>query len=163
MSNVACVHGSGAACNQLALAQDAGLAIPRDAGEAGRNFARACDAKIPGACFSLVSLVKKDGEGVFGGPCDRGDGESCFVLASLQYAAGAYGPSAALFRRSCEGGWPRANGYFERACRAGIAASCFALGRRQQACDLSLRAVTDNEAYFRAGIQPADPGFCEAR
>ncbi len=158
ISNVACAHGSGTACNQLALAQDAGLAIPRNAGEAGRNFARACDAKIPGACYSLVSLVKKDGEGVFRGPCDGGNGESCFVLASLNYSAGAYGQSAALFRRSCEGGWPRgcgglaelyragkgvaadaaqANGLFERACRAGTAASCFALGRRQQACDLS--------------------------
>jgi TPR repeat protein len=199
MTDVACLHGSGAACYQLGLAQDAGIAIPRDAAEAGRDFGRGCDLKAPGACSSLVALIQKDGDGVFLKPCEAGDGESCFLLASLYYAGGGvradYGRSAALFRQGCDAGWPRACGglgelykagrgvatdrtqamaYFERACRAGIAASCFAAGgmyreeseaalsvrRLRQACELSVRAATDNTAYFRAGMGQAEPAFC---
>ena len=114
-------------------------------------------------------------------PCDSGDGESCFVLASLRYAARDYGRSAALFRQSCDAGWERgcgglgelyraglgvtadpvrATAYFERACRAGIAASCNSLGRQHQACELSLRAAIDNSAYFHAGAPQADAAFC---
>jgi hypothetical protein len=151
--NVACQHGSGRACFSLGVALDEGRVIPRDAAEAGKDFGRACDLKTPGACPSLVALVNKDGEDVFLKPCRQGDGESCFILASLYYAgAGAprdYVRSVTLFRESCDDGWPRGCGglaecykagqgvaadtaqavqYFERACRAGIAASCFSLG-----------------------------------
>ncbi len=181
-TNVACAHGSGTACYQLGLALDAGLAIPRNAGEAGKNFARACDLKTPGSCPSLVALVKKDGDSVFLRPCDAGDGESCFVLASLRYSARDYARSTVLFRQSCDAGWARgcgglaelykaglgvaadparATAYFERACRAGIAASCNALGRQRQACEVSLRAATDNSAYFHAGVPQANAAFCD--
>jgi TPR repeat protein len=178
-TNVACRHGSGLACYQLGLALDEGAVVARDASEAGMNFARACDLKTVGACPSLVGLFRKEGDGIFQRPCDAGDGESCFVLGSLQYSARNFARSAALFRKACDSGWPRGCGglgelyratdtpqaiqYFERACRAGIAASCYSLGglyrakdealagkRLREACDLSLRAATDNAAYFRA-------------
>ena len=59
----------------------------------------------------------------------------------------------------------QATGYFEKACRGGVAASCFAAGaiyrgrneeaiareRFQQACDLSVRAAIAATAYFAAG------------
>ena len=150
--NVACLHGSGPACYHLGLALDAGLAIPRDSAEAGKSLGRACDLKAPGSCASLVALVKKDGEGVFLKPCGQGDGESCYLLASLYYAGAGvnrdYVRSAGLFRQACDDGWARGCGglgelykagqgtqadaaqaiqYFERACRAGIAASCYSL------------------------------------
>ena len=67
--------------------------------------------------------------------------------------------------------------YFERACGAGIAASCYSLGglyrsmkqeamaarRLQQACDLSIRAETARLAFFRAGgamQSETAPAFC---
>ena len=184
--NVACQHGSGGACYQLGLAQDAGVVIPRDAAEAGRNFGRACDLKTPGGCPSLVALVKKDGGAAFREPCSRGGSESCFILASVYYAGKDFVNSAELFRQACDRGWSRACGglaecyrmgqgvaadstqairLFEKACGAGVAASCFSVGgmyralndearagqRLHQACDLSLRAATDDTAYFRAG------------
>ena len=195
--NVACQHGSGGACYQLGLAQDAGIVIPRDAAEAGRNFGRACDLKTPGGCPSLVALVKKDGGAAFREPCSRGDSESCFILASVYYSAKDFVNSAELFRQSCDRGWSRACGglaecyrmgqgvaadsaqairLFEKACGAGVAASCFSLGdlyrarndearagqRLHQACDLSLRAATDDTAYFRAGgtTESAALPFC---
>jgi TPR repeat protein len=66
---------------------------------------------------------------------------------------------------------------FEKACRAGIAASCFSVAqmyrsmkdealardRFRQACDVSTRNVTASTAYFRPGstAQPATaPAFC---
>ena len=192
-TNVACRHGSGLACYQLGLALDGGMVVARDASEAGQDFARACDLKTPGSCPSLVALFRKEGDGVFQRPCDGGDGESCFVLASLQYSGGNFARSAVLFRKACDSGWPRGCGglgelyqatdpaqaiqYFERACHAGIAAELL-LARRivsggqrrgacgasrlREACDLSLRAATDNAAYFRASSAQSDmtPPFC---
>jgi TPR repeat protein len=151
--NVACVHGSGGACNQLGMALDEGITLPRDAAAAAKDFGRACDLKVTGSCQSMVAVLKKSGEDVFLGPCGRGDGESCFLLASLYYAGAGVARdaarSASLFRQSCDDGWPRGCGglgelykagqgvaadpgkaidYFERACRSGIAASCYAVG-----------------------------------
>jgi Sel1 repeat len=152
-TNVACVHGSGNACNQLGLAMEGGLPVARDATQEGKAFGRACDAKVAGACANLVALVKTDGEAVFTVPCSGGDGESCYLLGSLYYAGGGvrrdWARSAALFRQACDAGWPRGCGglgelykagqgvavdqgqaiaNFERACKAGIAASCYAVG-----------------------------------
>ena len=84
--------------------------------------------------------------------CERGDGESCFILASLYYAGGGVpkNPETAvtLFRQSCADGWSRgcgglaecyragqgiaadpaqASAYFEKACRGGVEASCFSV------------------------------------
>jgi len=151
---------------------DEGIVIPRDAAQAGKDLGRACDLKAPGACQSLVGLVRKEGPDVLLTPCNRGDGESCFVLASLYYAGGGvsrdYSRSAALFRQSCESAWPRGCGglgecyragngiavdaaqairYFERACREGIAASCFSAGSIYQGRkDTALAAQRFREA-----------------
>ena len=179
--DIACTHGSGPACLQLGLALDEGITVPRDARAAVKNLARGCDLKAGGACSALVSLVRKEGPDVLRTPCTSGDGESCFVLGSLYYS-GAGVPrdlaqSAALFRQSCDGNWPRGCGglaemqprgsaeaiaNFERACRAGVAASCtaaaaiyrerndlaLASARGRQALELSARAANENAVYF---------------
>jgi TPR repeat protein len=101
-------------------------------------------------CVSLVKLVAANGPEVFQGICDRGDGESCFILGSLYHAGQGVRRNDAqalvLFHQSCANGWWRGCGrvaesyqsgqgtevdpaqaieYFEKACRAGHAASCF--------------------------------------
>ena len=151
--SVSCSHGSGRGCMNLGMLRDEGRVTPRDLAEAGKDFARACDGSIPGSCAALVALVQRNGALVFRPACDSGDGESCFVLASLYHGGGGvprdYGRAVSLFRKSCEDGWPRGCGglgecykagrgvtadpvhaaaLFERACRGGIAASCFAAG-----------------------------------
>ena len=187
--DVSCTHGSGDACNTLGLARDAGLAIPRDAPEAGKDFARACDLKAPGACANMIALIKKEGPDVFLKPCHGGDGESCFVLASLYYAGAGvpldYGQSVALFRHSCDLAWPRGCGglgecyqaghgtaadaaqamlYFEKACREGIAASCYSAGamyRGRKDEDLAARRFQQAcEISVHAGI--AETAFFRA-
>lgn len=150
--NVACQHASARACVTLGAALNEGRLVPRDASEAGKDFGAACDLGIREACQSLVALVKQDTADLFQRPCDRGDGESCFLLASLYYAGSGVPKdrprAVALFRRSCDNGWPRGCGglgecyragegiefddaraiqYFEKACRAGIAASCYSV------------------------------------
>ncbi|HSU69214.1 MAG TPA: tetratricopeptide repeat protein, partial [Tepidisphaeraceae bacterium] len=201
--NVSCQHGSGSACLSVGTALAEGRITPRNGAEAGKAFGRACDLKTPGACPSLVALVRGDRGEAFLRACNGGDGESCFFLASLYYAGAGvprdFGRSATLFRQSCDAGWARGCGglgesyrlgqgtpadsaqaivYFEKACRAGIAASCFSAGtifrgagdealahqRFRQACDFSIRAVTANTAYFRAGASAQTemaPAFCE--
>jgi TPR repeat protein len=150
--NVACQHQSGRACVELGLVLTEGRAAPRDLPEAGKNFGAACDLGIRDACLSLIALVRNEGPDMFRRPCERGDGESCFILASLYY--GGQGVprddslAVTLFRQSCASGWWRGCGglaecyragrgtaannsqaieYFEKACRAGIAPSCFAV------------------------------------
>lgn len=96
--------------------------------------------------------MREDGPDGLRRPCDAGDGESCFLLASLYYGGGGVAkdaPRAAeLFRKSCDAGWSRGCGglaecyragvgatadsdqaaaYFGRACRGGVPASCYAL------------------------------------
>jgi hypothetical protein len=150
---VSCQHGSGIACLTLGVVWNEGRVAPRDLGESGKNFARACDLKMQYACPSLVALVKENGPQVFRPACDRGDGESCFILASLTYAGQGvpkdHAAAVALFRQSCADQWWRgcgglaecylaghgtaadaaqASANFDKACRGGVAASCFALG-----------------------------------
>ncbi len=151
LMNVSCQHGSGIACLTLGVMWNEGRGVARDRSEAGRNFARACDLGMPYACPSLAALVRENGPDIFRPECERGDGESCFILASLYYAGGGVpkdpAQAVALFRKSCASGWSRgcgglaecyragkgttadaaqASAYFEQACRGGIAASCFA-------------------------------------
>jgi len=150
--NVNCQHGSGLACLTLGVVWNEGRVVPRDRAESARNFARACDLKMQYACPSLVALVKENGPDILRPSCELGDGESCFILASLYYAGAGVpkNPSAAvtLFRQSCSGGWSRGCGglaecyragqgiaadpalastYFEKACRGGVEASCFSV------------------------------------
>jgi hypothetical protein len=42
------------------------------------------------ACSSLMALVKENGPAILRPSCELGDGESCFILASLYYAGGAF-------------------------------------------------------------------------
>ncbi len=151
--NVACQHESVRACATLGVVLSEGRMVPRDPSEAGKDFGAACDLGLREACLSLVALVREGGPDVFQRPCDRGDGESCFILASLYFGgqglAKDYARAVTLFRQSCDNGWWRgcgglgecyrfgqgtpadavqAIGYFEKACRAGIAASCFSAG-----------------------------------
>lgn len=155
---VSCGHGSGRACMTLGGLRDEGRVAPRDLAESGKDYARACDLGAPNSCSSLVALVRRNGPSVFQPACDRGDGESCFVLASLYYAGGGVpkndGRAAALFQKSCSEVWPRGCGglgecyragrgvaadplqaaqNFEQACRGGIAASCFAVATMYRA------------------------------
>ncbi len=156
--NVSCQHGSGRACLTLGVVLNEGRVVPRDLAEAGKDFGRACDLSMPNACPSLVSLVQKDGQDVFQPACDRGDGESCFILASLYYVGRGvpkdYARAVTLFRHGCENGWWRSCGglaecyraglgtaadseqaiaYFEKACKAGIAPSCFSVAAMYRA------------------------------
>ncbi|MBZ5625054.1 MAG: hypothetical protein LAQ69_41080 [Acidobacteriia bacterium] len=109
--NVTCQHGSGGACLTLGGLWNEGRLVSRDPSEAGKDFGRACDLGAPNACRSLVALVENEGQDVFRPACDRGDGESCFILASLYYAGrGVPKDSAravALFRQSCGGAFSR--------------------------------------------------------
>jgi hypothetical protein len=170
--DVSCGHGSGRACLTAGVLREEGEIAPRDLVEAGKDYARACDLTAPNACSTLVALVRRNGPDVLEPACTHGDGESCFVLASLYYAGGGlprdYARSASLFRQSCDEGWPRGCGglgeclqsgrgvapdsttaaqYFEKACRNGVAASCFAAGRIYRA--------TNNEALARNRFQQA--------
>ena len=161
--SVSCQHGSAHACFTDALLLNEGRRVPRDLTEAAKDFGRACDLEMRGGCQALVELVAKEGPQVFRPSCDRGDGESCFLLGSLYHAGRGvpkdYGLSAAFFRQSCQSGWPRgcgalaecyragqgtpadavqATAYFEKACRGGVAPSCYAVGtiyhdRREEA------------------------------
>ena len=149
---IACVHGSGRACMTLGSLRTEGRLTQRNLAEAGKDFARACDAAIPDSCAGLVSLIQHNTASVLQSPCDAGDGESCFLLASLYYAGGGvpkdYFRAVSLFNEACTHGWPRGCGglgecyksghgvepdpakaaqYFETACRNGIAASCYAV------------------------------------
>jgi TPR repeat protein len=150
--NVNCQHGAGLACLTLGVVWNEGRVVPRDRAESAKNFARACDLKMQYACPSLMALVKENGPGILRPSCELGDGESCFILASLYYAGAGVPKSpetaVTLFRQSCTGGWSRgcgglaecyragqgiaadpaqASAYFEKACRQGIEASCFSV------------------------------------
>lgn len=148
--DIACQHQSVRACATLAVVLNEGRVAPRDALSSARSFGAACDLGMREACLSLVALVRTEGPGIFEQPCSRGDGQSCFLLASLYYGGSGVpkepARAFALFRQACDNGWPRGCGglaecyrhglgtaadpaqavvYFEKACRAGIAASCY--------------------------------------
>jgi len=83
--SVACQHGGGHACLNLGLVLYEGRVAPKNASEAGKYLARACDLGTPFGCPALITAVQRDGPRLFQGGCHRGDGESCFILASLYY------------------------------------------------------------------------------
>jgi hypothetical protein len=151
--DVLCAHGAGRSCLSAGIIREEGRVAARDLNVAARNFARACDLRVPDSCSRLIGVVRANGAAVFLPACDRGDGESCFFLASLHYAGGGvpkdYGRAMSLFQRSCDSGWSRGCGglgelyqsgrgvqadavqaahFYDKACRDGVAASCFAVG-----------------------------------
>ena len=98
----------------------------------------------------VLRMVGESKGSFFQSACDRGDGESCFLLGSLYYAGKGVpkdpARAFALFRQSCSSGWwrgcsglaecyragagtavdnARAIEDFDKACQAGIASSCF--------------------------------------
>ena len=148
----ACQRGSGNACIALGLELAEGKMVPRDLGGSAKAFARACDAGLPNGCDALGVLVRQVGSGALRPGCARGDGESCFILASLYYAGRGvpkdFIQAAALFQQSCAHGWYRgcsglaecysagrgmaldrdkALEYFEKSCRGGIVPGCFSV------------------------------------
>ena len=148
--DIACQHQSVRACVTLGTVREEGRFTRRDPSAAAKDFGAACDLGRRDACVELVTLVRIEGPEVLRQPCDRGDAEGCFILASLYYGGSGvpkdYGQAVKLFRQSCGSGWARACGglaecywrgqgteadpaqaiaYFEKACRAGIAASCY--------------------------------------
>ena len=155
---ISCTHGSGGTCMVLGNALNDGRLVPRDAAEAGKNFAHACELGVPAGCSELVRLVRDSRGEVFRKACDQGDGESCFLLGSLIHAgtgvARDYGSAVALFRQSCSVGWWRGCGslgecyragtgvpadnarameYFDQACGKGVVASCFSAAQMYRA------------------------------
>jgi len=156
--DISCEHGSARACFTLAGVWNYGKVVARDADAAGKNFGRGCDLSMSESCAALISLVGSQGPDVFLPACNRGDGESCFVLASLYYIGRGvprdYGSAVALFRQACDAGWYRGCGglaecyragrgtgidsmqaidNFEKACRNGIAASCYSVAQMYRA------------------------------
>jgi drug/metabolite transporter superfamily protein YnfA len=152
--DIACQHQSANACATLGAVLNEGRTVPRDRSAAGKDFGAACDLGMREACLALVALVRDAGPGIFQQPCAGGDGQSCFILASLYYGGQGvpkdYVRAATLFRQSCDSGWWRGCGglaecyrhgqgtaadralatqYFEKACRAGIAASCYSVAQ----------------------------------
>ena len=179
----------GMACLTLGVVWNEGRVVPRDLTEAGKDFARACDLKMQYACPSLVALVKENGPRYSARRASGGRRELFYPGVAYLCRPGVFRKTPrqrwALFRQSCAdrmvarvrraGGMlsrgagtaadaALASAYFEKACRGGVAASCFALGniyrgikdeakarqRFQQACDASVRDEIANAAYFRA-------------
>jgi hypothetical protein len=150
MMNVLCSHGSGPACMTLGIAQNEGRMVPRDAAEAAKRLAHACELGVSHGCAGVLQMVRESKGSDLQSACDRSDGESCFLLGSLYYAGGGVARDPirafALLKRSCSLGWwrgcaglaecyragagtdvdnKRAIEEFDRACQAGIASSCF--------------------------------------
>ena len=156
--NVNCQHGSGLACLTLGVLWNEGRVVPRDRVESAKNFARACDLKMQYACPSLMALVKENGPGVLRPSCELGDGESCFILASL-YDAGAgvpKNPEAAvtLFRQSCTDGWSRGCGGLAECYRAGQGITAdppqASITSKRRAAEASRRVATQSRRYTAA-------------
>ena len=147
---VACSHGTGEACLAAANAQNEGRIVARDPAAAGKNFSHACELGLKPGCSGILSIAAENNGSVFQAACDRGDGESCFLLGSLEFAGTgvAKNPDRAfsLLQKSCSLGWARgcagvAECYragvgttadssralvqFDKACRGGVATSCF--------------------------------------
>jgi len=150
LMNISCYHGSGPACMILGTALVDGRMIPQDPATAAKDFAHGCELGISSGCAGVVRMVSESQGSFFQSACDRGDGESCFLLGSLYYSGTGVSRDPdrafALFRQSCSAGWWRgcsglgecyragagtamdntlALENFDKACRAGIASSCF--------------------------------------
>lgn len=180
--NISCSHGSGPACIALGIALDEGRIIPRDAAEAGKNFAHACELGLSNGCAGVLRMVGESKGSFFQSACDRGDGESCFLLGSLYYAGGGVPKDSArafaLLRQSCSSGWWRGCGGlaecyragmgtavdnaraiedFDKACQAGIASSCFSASSMYR----GLNDLAKAEKRLRQGCQ-ISVGFAES-
>jgi TPR repeat protein len=148
--NISCTHGSGSACMMSGAALNEGRMVSRDAAAAAKDFAHACELGLSNGCGGLLRLVAESDGGVFQSACERGDGESCFLLGSLYYAGQGVprdpNQAFALLEKSCASGWSRGCGglaecyragagtavddsraieEFDKACSGGVVSSCF--------------------------------------
>jgi TPR repeat protein len=182
-----------------------GQITSRDLPAAGKALAHGCELGDPMGCGGVHHMVNESQGSFFESACDKGDGESCFLLASLYYAGAggiAKDPSRAfaLFQKSCSSGWSRGCGglgecyrtgtgtteddalaleNFDKACRAGVASSCFsgssmyrsqhnnakAQARLRQGCEIGVSFAKSNEAYFEKGSltkAALAPAFCSS-
>lgn len=182
MMDVTCSHGSGTACLTLGIAQYQGRMVPRDAAGAGKSFAHACELGVANGCGGFFRVVADDNGRGFQEACDRGDGESCFLLGSL-YFSGKNVPkdparAFALLQQSCRSGWSRGCGglaecylagagtavdtnraieEFDAACRGGVASSCFSASSMYRGRNDSATA----EKRLRQGCE-ISAGFAES-
>lgn len=192
LENIPCHHGSGSACMTLGVASYEGSIIPRDLAEAGKDFAHACELGVPNGCANLVRTVQETKGEAFQSSCNAGDGESCFLLGSL-YLSGSGVPRDAargftLLQQSCSADWWRGCGglgecyrtgsgtqvdnalaleNFDKACRNGIAPSCFSAAsmyhtlnnegeaqkKLRQGCEISFAYAGSNAAYSQTAPQ----------
>jgi TPR repeat protein len=182
MMNVTCSHGSGTACMKLGIAQYEGRIFPRDAAGAGKSFAHACELGLPNGCSSVLRVAGEGDGKYFQEACDRGDGESCFLLGSLYFAGGGVprdpARAFALLQQSCSYGWWRGCGglgecyragagtsvdngraieEFDKACRGGVASSCFSASSMYRGFNDSANA----ERRLRQGCE-ISAGFSES-
>ncbi len=179
---ISCSHGSGPACMALGIELDNGRMIPRDEAEAGKNFAHACELRLSNGCASLLRILGENKGTSFQSACERGDGESCFLLGSLYYAGeGVPKDSArafALLQQACSSGWWRgcsglAECYrtgtgtavdnalaienFDKGCERGVASSCFSASSMYR----GLNDLAKAEKTSRQGCQ-ISIGFAES-
>jgi hypothetical protein len=156
--------------------------IPRDAAAAGKNFAHACELGLSNGCASVLRIGAENGGSAFQNACDRGDGESCFLLGSLVYAGSGVpkdpARAFALLQRSCSLGWSRgcaglAECYragvgtavsntraveeFDKGCKGGVASSCFSAASMYRTLNDSAKA----EKALKQGCQIRE-GFAQS-
>ncbi len=189
MLDISCQHGSSRACLTLGLLLDQGKVVARNASAAGKDFGRACDLGVSWACSTLAALVSRESQSIFTRGCQRGDGESCFILASLYYSGHGvpknYTRAAELFRESCQNGWWRGCGglaecyragqgmsadpvqaiqLFETACRKGIVPSCFSAATMYRARndDVLARRRFEEGCAFRARYTATNAAYFAA-
>ncbi len=187
--DISCSHGGGQACLLLGVAQNEGKIIPRDAAAAGKNFAHACELGLSNGCAGILRIGAENGGSAFQNACDRGDGESCFLLGSLSYAGSGVpkDPSRAfaLLQRSCSLGWSRgcaglAECYragvgtavdatraveeFDKACKGGVASSCFSAYSMYRASNELAKAknVLKQGCQLREGFAQSSSAYTSA-
>ncbi len=150
---VDCRGGTATACLILGEALDDGRLVAPDRVTAGKAFSRGCELGSASSCEGLAAFMRGTGGDILMRSCDRNDGISCFVLASMYLAGHAVlhdpGRALQLFARSCAIGWAPGCGqlgehylrdpdvaarasmavrYLRIACRQNYAPSCFDLG-----------------------------------
>jgi Sel1 repeat len=180
--NIACYHGSAQACLILGAALSRGDMVPVDSTQAAKDFAHACEQGLSNGCTGVLRMVQQSQGSFLQHACDRGDGESCFLLGSLSYAGEGVPQDPAraftLLNRSCSLGWDRgcsglaecyrggvgtapdparALQLFDKACRNGIAPSCFSASSMYRSQNDSTKA----EDRVRQGCQ-ISAGFAES-
>lgn len=185
--DVQCQHNSAGGCFTLGMLLSDGKRLPRDPINAARSFKHACDIGWGNACSSALNLVKTDGDAVLREPCNRGDGESCFMLGSLYYGGDGVPRnleySAALFQQSCTAGFTRGCGQIgesylfgegvpkdivkarqilESACDAGYGPGCFNVGIMHRQGIETPKDEPLAEARFRRGCDLGYRQACEA-